>query len=194
MFMIFTAFQQFVPNPPESPFIASRVSDCENCWVAWPKNEREKEISYGYIYIDSQAGWTYHWEGNFSCGKSGELLKGADAMPDKSMFKFRLENDFPVLKLSKIGLYQLQLPDAPDWIEYYKVDKDTLRNQVRWGSYYNHIGRPDKALQYLEQAYKLDANTRNLVFELKCTESVICCICEIPNGSSFGQRACIYLP
>jgi tetratricopeptide (TPR) repeat protein len=165
MFMIFAAFQQFVPNSPEPPLTASRVSDSENCWVAWPKNEREKEFSYGYIYIDSTAGWTYHLEGNFSCDKSGELLKGTDAMPE-AMLKMRLENDFPVLKLSKIGLYQLQLPDAPDWIKYYQVDKDSLRSQVHWGYCYNHIGRPDKALQYLEQAYKSDETTRNLLFEL----------------------------
>jgi len=139
--------------------------ECEDKWVAFPKSETDSTYSFGFIYLDEQAGFTLNLESQFTVEPSGKL-KGFPK-DTTSNIKLRLE---PNLKLVAIipdhQVAELNLPIEPDWLHFYKDTEDTIKSLVARGWHYNHVGAPNLGLKFLEQAHKINSKYDGLAFEL----------------------------
>ncbi|MDF9833752.1 hypothetical protein M2103_001985 [Ereboglobus sp. PH5-5] len=143
------------------------VTENEDRWVALPPTKPgENTFMYGFIYIDSEAGFTFHMGGSFSVTKNGAIQPHDDSAMSQPMLKSRIQRDYLVARLSPEDIKALGKPNTPDWLQYYKTDSDSIYHKVRWGWAYNHIGAYEKALTFLEPAYLLEPTNGKLLFEL----------------------------
>lgn len=141
----------------------SRYIECEDKWVAFPKND-DGTYPYGFIYIDSEAGLTLNYEGTFTI--SGEGIFKPQKF-DSTNVKVRLEpNQNKVAVIPPDKFEELQVQEYPDWLKYYKTDTASIARLYRWGFLYNSWGECAKALTYLERAEKIDPNYNGLNVEL----------------------------
>lgn len=143
------------------------MSDCENRWVALYHKPEEADYTYGFVYIDPQAGFTLHFGGRFTIDADGKYRPAPNPIPpDKMTLKIRLEQNGVAAMLPARALAQLQLPQKPDWLKYYEDEADPITHKVNWGSFYNGIGESRRAIDYLEPAYRERPDAPKLVFEL----------------------------
>lgn len=142
------------------------MSDCENRWVALYHRPEDADYTYGFVYIDPQAGFTLHYFGRFTLDSGGNYHAAPNPLPpDKVSLKIRLQNGIAAL-LSARALAQLQLPQRPDWMKYYEDHADPVTHKINWGFFYNDIGDSARALGFLESAYKEQPDAPRVVFEL----------------------------
>jgi tetratricopeptide (TPR) repeat protein len=143
------------------------MSDCENRWVALYRNAEDPNYTYGFVYIDPQAGFTFHYFGRFMIDDDANYHMASNPFPpDKASLKIRLEKNGIAALLPARALEQLQLPDKPEWLKYYEDDADPITHKVNWGFFYNALGDSRRALDYLESAYKEQPDAPRVVFEL----------------------------
>jgi len=143
-----------------------RFVECEDKWVAFKMND-DSTYSYGFIYIDAQAGLTYNSEGHFKPKEDGtfEVKKFTD-----SNIKIRLEpNNVKVAIIPQNMFKDLQIEAIPDWLKHYKTDINTAKRQYKLGYMYNGWNECAKALTYLTKAYEIDPNFKGLIVELSFT-------------------------
>lgn len=140
-----------------------RYVECEDKWVAFPPEEKGNYI-YGFIYIDSEAGLTLNYEGNFTIDPSGKFVP---ARLDSTSIKVRLEpNNKKVAIIPGKRFSELQIQPTPDWLSRYKTDTGSIDRLYKWGFMYNGWGQCDKALTYLKQALEINKHYKNLLVEL----------------------------
>jgi len=143
------------------------MSDCEDRWVVLYHKPEDSDYTYGFVYIDPQAGFTLHFGGRFTIDADGKYRSAPNPIPpDKMTLKIRLEQNGVATLLPPRGLAQLGLPEKPDWLKYYEDEADPITHKVNWGSFYNGIGDSQRAIDYLESAYKERPDAPKLVFEL----------------------------
>jgi len=143
------------------------MSDCEDRWVALYHKPEDSDYTYGFVYIDPQAGFTLHFGGRFTIDPDGKYRSAPNPIPpDKMTLKIRLEQNGVAALLPLRGLAQLGLPEKPDWLTFYEDKADSVTHKVNWGSFYNGIGDSRRAIVYLESAYKERPDAPKLVFEL----------------------------
>jgi len=143
------------------------MSDCENRWVALYHKPDDADYTYGFVYIDPQAGFTLHYFGRFTIDASGNFHVAPNPLPpDKFSLKIRLDGNGIAALLPSRALSQLQLPQKPDWLKNYEDNADPVIHKVNWGFFYNGIGDPQRALEFLESAYKERPDAPRVVFEL----------------------------
>jgi tetratricopeptide (TPR) repeat protein len=143
------------------------MSDCENRWVALYQKPQDSDYTYGFVYIDPQAGFTLHVGGRFTIDADGRYRSVPNAIPpDKMTLKIRLEQNGVAALLPPEAVAQLGLPEKPEWLSSYEDKADSATHKVNWGSFYNGIGDSRRAINYLESAYKERPNAPKLVFEL----------------------------
>ena len=131
------------------------MSDCEDRWVALYHKPEDDDYSYGFVYIDPQAGFTLHFFGRFTVDMDGNYHVAPNPLPpDKFSLKIRLDQNGIAALLPPRGIAQLGLPEKPDWLHYYEDKADPVTHKVNWGSFYNGIGDSRRALDYLEPDYK----------------------------------------
>lgn len=141
-------------------------AQCEDQWVAYQKNEKDTSYIFGFIYIDSQAGLTFNYEGSFKIDDKGKFLPAIRPLEAGSM-KVRLEPHkgiiaiIPEEKFAELGVKAL-----PDWLAVYKKGENTIERLQRWGYLYNAWNMSAKALTYLEKAYQLNPKFTGVEFEL----------------------------
>ena len=141
--------------------------DLENNWVAFPKNEKTGKYPFGLIYIDAMAGFTFNLEGSFALEAQGKVLRDSTDFLKNSSYKYRLDrNTRPVYAIPDKMLASLGVKKVPGWLAGYKRDMNTTASKVNWGRHYNSAGAIQKALVYLEDAYKTDPHASGLEFEL----------------------------
>lgn len=144
-----------------------RFSECINRWVALPGRSSDKPFQFGFIYVDEEAGFTYHLSGSFKTKSDGTLERLPEETFDKkATFKIRLDRNGIAAALSAEQVKQLGLPDKPEWLKYYDDGTNSVHHRLRLGFSLNHIGDPKGALSYLESAYKEAPATEGLSFEL----------------------------
>jgi tetratricopeptide (TPR) repeat protein len=156
-------------DPPESPPLSYDVhmSDCENHWVALYHKPEDSDYTYGFVYIDPQAGFTVQYGGRFTIDADGKYRLAPDPLSrDKINLKIRLDRNGLAALLPPEALAQLGLPERPDWLKFYKDDADPVAHKVKWGFFYNGIGDSRRAIDYLEPAYKERPDAPRVVFEL----------------------------
>jgi tetratricopeptide (TPR) repeat protein len=143
------------------------MSDCENRWVALYHKPEDADYTYGFVYIDPQAGFTLHYFGRFTIDAGGSFHVAPNPLPpDKASLKIRLDQNGIAALLPARALAQLQLPPEPDWLKYYEDKADPVTYKVSWGFFYNGIGDSQRALGFLESAYKERPDAPRVVFEL----------------------------
>jgi len=143
------------------------MSDCEDRWVVLYHKPEDSDYTYGFVYIDPQAGFTLHFGGRFAIDDDGKYRSAPNPIPpDKITLKIRLEQNGVAALLPPRGLVQLGLPEKPDWLKYYEDEADPITHKINWGSFFNGIGDSRRAIDYLESAYKERPDAPKLVFEL----------------------------
>ncbi len=143
------------------------MSDCEDRWVVLFHKPDDHDYTYGFVYIDPQAGFTMHYFGRFVIDGDGNYHAAPNPLPpNKYSLKIRLDQNGIAALLPPRGIEQLGLPEKPDWLNSYEDKADSVTHRVNWGSFYNGIGDSRRALGYLEPAYKERPDAPKLVFEL----------------------------
>lgn len=141
-----------------------RFVQSEDQWVAFPADSLGN-YPYGFIYIDSQAGLTLDYSGNFIVDKNGKFI--AEASEEQTSMKVRLEpNNRLVAFLPEQRLKELNLKRIPEWLEVYKRDLNTIERLYHWGYMYNGWNECERALEFLEQAKVINPDFSGLRVEL----------------------------
>ena len=140
--------------------------DAVNKWVVLPKKSTDTTYTYGFIYMDISAGITFHLGGSFFIDKNNKYI--GDAEPGHQMTKKRLDNPniVKMAVLSDKKMAELNLTKEPDWLIHYKFSEDSVENLTQLGYHYNHVGACEKALLYLNKAYKKEPHHKGLEFEI----------------------------
>jgi tetratricopeptide (TPR) repeat protein len=140
-----------------------RFVECEDQWVAFQMN-KDSTYTYGFIYIDSQAGLTLNYEGSF------KIMPDNIFVPkkiDTTSIKYRLEpNQVKVSIIPSSKYKELLIKRYPDWLKFYKTDTASIERLFRWGFLYNSWDECAKALIYFEKAQKINPKYQGLEFEL----------------------------
>jgi tetratricopeptide (TPR) repeat protein len=140
-----------------------RFVQSENTWVAFAP-DKNGEHSFGFIYIDAQAGLTLNYEGKFKQDSTGKIIVQKS---NEALLKVRLEaNNVQVAHLPPGLFNQLQIDTIPKWLTNYLPDTTSINYLYRWGFLYNGYNECAKALTYLEKANKKDPNFKGLATEL----------------------------
>lgn len=141
-----------------------RFVESEDHWVAF-RMDPDSTYSYGFIYIDAQAGLTLNHEGKFRIARNGAFL------PLKSTYsgnmKVRLQpNQVRVAFIPPAKFAELNISPVPGWLKSYKTDTTSTEHLYRWGFLYNAWDESAKALTYLERARQQDPKFPGLGAEL----------------------------
>jgi tetratricopeptide (TPR) repeat protein len=140
-----------------------RFVECEDKWVVFKINE-DSTYTFGFIYIDEQAGLTLNREGNFKI-KIDNSLK-VEKLKEASI-KIRLQaNNTKVALLPSNTFKELQIEARPKWLKFYKTDTTSVKRLYKWGYMYNGWNECSKALSYLTKAKKIDPKFEGLNVEL----------------------------
>lgn len=144
-----------------------RNVQCEDKWVSYQMN-KDSIYSFGFIYIDSQAGLTLNYEGDFKINKSGnfERIEPKEKRAVGFM-KVRLQpNRVAIAEIPEEEFKELKIEKIPNWLSIYKTDENTIEKLFRKGYLYNGYQEIEKALIYLEKAEKINPNFKGLQTEL----------------------------
>jgi hypothetical protein len=146
---------------------STKFTQCLNHWVAFPRKPTQKDYLYGFIYVDEQAGFTFHMTGNFLIDDSNRFVKLPNEDFDKKYsVKVRIEGNRYAAILPSVAIVRLGLPERPDWLNNYDDGKNSAYHRLRLGFWLNHLGDSRQALDPLESAYKDQPTTEGLELEL----------------------------
>lgn len=136
----------------------------EDKWVVFPADSTGSH-NFGFIYIDSQAGLTFNYEGSFKIDKDGKFNLKEKEM--ERSIKYRLKpNNVMVAFIPDTKYFELGINETPDWLKFYKEDENTIERQFKWGYMYNGWGECEKALEFLNKAYEINPKHEGLRVEL----------------------------
>jgi len=141
-----------------------KFSDAVDKWVAFDKDENDSTYIYGFIYIDEQAGFTFDYGSRFKVNQNT-----VEKLPNEmeSSIKSRLSpNTANVHILSENEVKQLNLPNQPDWLKFYKTNDNTVSYYKNIGYHYNAVGASQNAIEPLLKGYKIEPHYEGLEFEL----------------------------
>ncbi|MDX1830138.1 MAG: hypothetical protein R3342_11390 [Lutibacter sp.] len=162
LFIIFSLFTLTLSAQNDLQF-DKRFVQCEDKWVAFTPNEGN-QYTFGFIYIDEQAGLTLNYEGTFKILASGEFIP---QKLDSTSMKVRLEpNNVLVALIPENKFEELDIKATPEWLKYYKTDINSVERLYKWGYMYNGWNECAKALTYLEKAKTIDPNYKGLSVEI----------------------------
>jgi tetratricopeptide (TPR) repeat protein len=140
---------------------------CEDKWISY-QMDKDSTYTYGFIYIDPQAGLTFNYEGKFKIEKNGKFNKLKSEIENEIGFiKSRLQpNRIAIAEIPEGKFKELNIEKIPNWLKVYKTDENTVDRLYRWGYMYNGWNECEKALTYLEKANKIDPKFKGLQTEL----------------------------
>lgn len=150
-------------NAQNSLSFNKRFIECEDKWITFQMDE-DSSYTFGFIYIDAEAGLTLNLEGNFKVQSDDSLIVEKNK---ESNIKIRLENNGVRVAIIPEAMYNdLQIDSIPDWLRFYKTDVDSISRLYKWGFMYNGWGLCDKALNYLLKAKSINPEYIGLSVEL----------------------------
>lgn len=141
-----------------------KFTDAVDKWVVFDKNKNDSTYIYGFIYIDEQAGFTFEYSSRFKTNQ-----KTLENLPNEiqSSIKSRLSpNTANIHILTESEIKQLNLPNQPDWLKFYKSNENTVSYYKNIGYHYNHIGASQNAIEPLLKGYAIQPHFEGLEFEL----------------------------
>lgn len=140
------------------------ILDCENKWVAFPE-EYGGLYKYGFIYVDSQAGLTFEYNGNLKIDSTGKIT--AYPNEENSAIKVRLYPSKTLVALiPEANFEQLKIRKATDYLSFNKLKEGSIEQLYSWGSIYNAWGEYQKGMESLENASKINSEYKGLYAEL----------------------------
>jgi len=140
-----------------------RFVESEDKWISFQMN-KDSTYTYGFIYIDSQAGLTLNYEGKFIITPTGKFIA---KKLDSTSLKVRLEpNNVLVAFIPENKFEELKIQAIPDWLKFYKTDTASVERLYRWGYLYNGWDECAHALTFLERAQKINSKYKGLEVEL----------------------------
>lgn len=144
-----------------------RNVQCEDKWISY-QMDKDSTYTFGFIYIDAQAGLTFNYEGKFKIEKDGKFTKLKSEFGNNVGFiKSRLQpNRIAIAEIPEEKFKELNIEKTPNWLKNYKTDENSIGRLYRWGYMYNGWNECEKALTYLEKANKIDPNFKGLQTEL----------------------------
>ena len=150
-------------NAQNSLNFNKRSVECEDKWVAY-QMDKDSLYTFGFIYIDEQAGLTFNYEGEFKINKKGVFIPSRII---SAGLKSRLQpNRVAIAVIPEEKFTDLNINKTPDWLKYYKENENSIDRLYKWGYMYNGWEECGKALEYLEKAKKIDPNYQGLKVEL----------------------------
>lgn len=142
----------------------TKYFDAVDKWIAFDKKENDSTFSFGFIYIDEDAGFTFDYGSKFK--KTAHGLVKLPREFENSM-KYRLSpNTQNVHVLTEKEISELELPVIPEWLQAYKKNENEVSYLVKIGYHYNHVGASKNAIPPLLEAYKKEPHYKSLAFEL----------------------------
>jgi tetratricopeptide (TPR) repeat protein len=171
MCSIVTGFAQGLNN--DTLRFDKRASRSENQWVAVPNGNR---YTWGFIYVDTMAGFTLNVSGIFTIAANGAYL--IDTATQNKLkyagYKVRLgPNTKLVSYIPKMHQPELGINGNPDWLKIYNNYTDTLAHNVIIGKHLNSMMDCAYALTYLLKTYKVKPHAPGLEFELAYAYNVL---------------------
>ncbi|HRE77168.1 MAG TPA: tetratricopeptide repeat protein [Flavobacterium sp.] len=133
----------------------------------FPKKEVDSLYPIGFVYLDLQAGFTLNYEGTIQLKNDGSFK--INKIDENYSSKIRLEpyKTSNVYIIPNDKLKEIGLPEIPDWLKIYLPSNDqSIETLKDYGFQFNHLGACEKALTYLEKAYKMNPHYDGLEFEL----------------------------
>ncbi|MFN3195927.1 MAG: tetratricopeptide repeat protein [Chlorobiota bacterium] len=170
--ILIVSFSSLLKSQDEMSFNTAYYEAVDK-WVAFPNSGNDTSYYYGFIYIDQQAGFTYHMGGSFTIDSENNFI------PEKSdsttfMVKVRIDTEWkPIAVIPDDKLKELGLPVVPEWLEVYKTDSESVSYLTNIGYHYNHVGASKLALVPLKEAYKEEPHHEGLEFELSYAYNAI---------------------
>jgi len=138
--------------------------DCENQWVAFP-SDSSGSYSYGFVYMDNQAGLTFDIAGSFKINSNGKFLISKNQAG--SSMKFRLQpNKSLVAIIPESYFAEFDISKSPDWLSAYQEGENSTNRLFRWGYTYNIWNECNKGLTCLEKVKKTYPNYKGLKTEI----------------------------
>ncbi len=144
-----------------------RNVQCEDKWITY-QMDKDSTYTFGFIYVDSQAGLTLNYEGKFKIDNNGNFIR-LESITDNEIgfMKVRLQpNRTAIAEIPDSKFKELKIEKTPDWLAVYKTDENSVERLYRWGYLYNGWSECEKALTFLEKADKIDSNFKGLQTEL----------------------------
>lgn len=165
IFIFLISYVSYCQSSNETIKFETKYYDAKDKWVLFPKKETDSVYPYGFIYLDYQAGFTLNFEGTAQINKDGSFKLNQN--DPSSMIKYRLEpyKTSDVFIIPKNTIKKLGLEEVPVWLAIYQREEN-IENLKDLGFHYNHVGACEKALVYLEKAYKINPHYEGLEFEL----------------------------
>lgn len=135
-------------------------------WIALPPDSSGNH-SFGFVYIDTQAGLTLDFGGSFSILADGSFKKQPS---EKLSIKYRIpHNARKVAIIPEHKLVDLGVTPIPGWLKIYQGEQPTANRFYRLGFIFNEWQQCEPALQFLLAAEKLDAKLPGLATEFAFT-------------------------
>ena len=137
-----------------------RNVQCENKWIV-RQIDKDSIYTFGFIYIDSQAGLTFNYEGKFKIDKNGKFIRIKEEPISQ---KQRLvPNRIALAEIPEDKFKELTIEKEPSWMKFYKGDVNSVEHLYRWGYIYNGYQESEIALTYLEKADKINPNFEYII-------------------------------
>lgn len=162
--------------------------ECEDKWIAFQMN-KDSSYTYGFIYIDEQAGLTFNLEGTFKIG-SNKLYQIEKSK--ETNIKARLQPNNVKVAIIPTSMYQdLQIDSIPEWLKYYKENINSIERLYKWGYMYNGWNQCEKALAYLLKANEINPSYKGLAVEIAYSYN---CLKDYNNALLILENAIIKEP
>lgn len=144
-----------------------RNVQCEDKWIAY-QIDKDSTYTFGFIYIDSQAGLTLNYEGKFKIDNKGKFNRiESETKNEIGFMKVRLQpNKTAIAEIPESKFKELNIEKTPNWLISYKTNENSVGRLYRWAYMYNGWNECEKALTFLEKAEKIDSNFKGLQTEL----------------------------
>lgn len=144
-----------------------RNVQCEDKWIAY-QIDKDSTYTFGFIYVDSQAGLTLNYEGKFKIDNNGKFNRiERETKNEIGFMKVRLQpNRIAIAEIPESKFKELNIEKIPSWLKSYKTDENSVDRLYSWGYMYNGWNECEKALTFLEKADKINPKFKGLQTEL----------------------------
>ena len=140
-----------------------------NNWVVLPKKATDSTYTFGFIYLDRTAGFTFQVYPKIKV-KSNKLYLLKDTVINRlTAVKHRLDGRYKSVNwaiLTDPQISDLGLPKQPDWLSIYYKGKEDVSFLKAMGYQLNHIGLSKEAIPYLLKVFKINSKHEGVYFEL----------------------------
>lgn len=158
-----------------------RYVQSEDKWVAF-KPDKDSSYTFGFIYVDADAGLTLNLEGTFKMLSSGEF---EPKKQEEANVKIRLQpNNVLVAFIPESKFEELQIAAEPEWLKHYKTDINSPERLYKWGFMYNGWNECETGLSYLEKLQDIEPRYAGLAIELAYSYN---CLEQYDNAETILQ-------